>query len=156
MTNTIAKRQNGNSPLTFGNVFDNIFHNSLHRFFDDNFWDSESSQNTGKVPVNVRETDQNYEMDVVVPGCKKEDFNINIEDNMLTISFEQKKESQEGNEKSGWVRNEFIQRSFNRSFMVDDTVDINRISGNYTDGILRLTLPKNEKAKKVSRKIEVK
>ena len=156
MTNTIAKRQNGNSPVTFGNVFDNIFQNSLHRFFDDTFWDAEISQTTGKVPVNIRENDQNYEMDVVAPGCKKEDFKISVEDNMLTISFEQKQQNKEASEKSGWVRNEYVQRSFSRSFTLDDTVDVNRINGSYTDGILRLTLPKNEKAKKVSRNVEIK
>lgn len=155
MTNTIAKRQNGNSTVTFGNVFDNIFQNSLHRFFDDKFWDDENAQVSGKVPVNISETDQSYEMDVIVPGCKKEDFNISIEDNMLTISFDQKKQNQEGTEKSGWVRNEYVQRSFSRSFTLDDTVDVNRINGSYSDGILRLTLPKNEKAKKISRKIEI-
>ena len=155
MTNTIAKKQNGNSTVTFGNVFDNIFQNSLHRFFDDNFWEAERSQVAGKVPVNIRETDQQYEMDVVVPGCKKEDFNISVDGNMLTVSFEQKKQNQEGSEKSEWVRNEFVQRSFTRSFTLDDTVDTNRINGTYTDGILRLTLPKNEKAKKQSRQIEI-
>jgi HSP20 family protein len=155
MTNTIAKKQNGNSPVTFGNVFDNIFQNSLHRFFDDNFWDADRSQVTGKVPVNIRETDQQYEMDVIVPGCKKEDFNIGIEGNMLTVSFDHKKQNQEGSEKSGWVRNEYVQRSFSRSFTLDDTVDTSRINGTYTDGILRLTLPKNEKAKKQSRQIEI-
>ena len=156
MTSTIAKRQNGNSPVTFGNVLDNIFQNSLDRFFDDNVWDAEGAEMGGKVPVNVRETDQNYEMDVIAPGCKKEDFNINIEGNMLTISFDEKKQNQEGAEKSGWVRNEYVQRSFSRSFSLDDTVDITRINGSYTDGILRLTLPKSEKAKKASRKIEIK
>jgi len=155
MTNTIAKKQNGNSPVTFGNVFDNIFQNSLHRFFDDNFWDAGSSQVTGKVPVNVRETEQYYEMDVIAPGCKKEDFNIRIDDNMLTISFGEKKQTQDSNEKSGWVRNEYVQHSFSRSFTLDDTIDVSRINGSYTDGILRLTLPKNEKAKKISRKIEI-
>ncbi len=78
MTTAIAKRQNGNPSVTFGNVVDNIFQNSLHRFFDDNFWDVESQLTSGSVPVNVRETDQQYEMDVIAPGCRKEDFNINI------------------------------------------------------------------------------
>ena len=108
------------------------------------------------MPVNIRETDQQYEMDVIVPGFKKEDFNINVEGNMLTVSSEQKKQNQEGVEKSGWVRNEYVQRSFSRSFTLDDTVDTSRINGTYTDGILRLTLPKNEKAKKQSRQIEIK
>lgn len=154
MTNTIAKRQNGNSPVTFGSVFDNIFENSLHRFFDDSFWAADRSQPTGKVPVNIRETDQQYELDVIVPGLKKEDFNISVEGNMLTVSFEQK--NQDGFEKPGCIRTEYVQRSFSRSFTLDERIDTSRINGTYLDGILHLTLPKNEKAKNHSRQIQIK
>jgi len=155
MTTTIAKRQNGNPSATFGNVVDNIFQNSLRRFLDDNFWEAESPLTTGTVPVNVRETDQQYEMDVIAPGCKKEDFNISINDNMLTISFNSKIENN-SSQKEGWVRNEYVQRSFSRTFTLDETVDVNRINATYTDGILHLTLAKNEKAKKLSKTIEIK
>ena len=155
MTNTIVKKQNGNPSVSFGNVVDNIFQDSLRRLFDNNFWDSDISLPTGNVPVNVRETEQTYEMDVIAPGCRKEDFNIQINDNMLTITFNHKEENKAQNEKSGWVRNEYLQRSFSRSFTVDDTVDLNKINAIYTDGILHLTLPKTEKAKKVSRNIEI-
>ena len=155
MTNAIAKKQNGNPSVTFGNVVDNIFQNSLDRFFDDNFWDVESQLTSGSVPVNVRETDQQYEMDVIAPGCRKEDFNINISDNLLTISFAHKEQTSEQNEKAGWVRNEYVQRSFSRSFTLDDTVDVDKIRATYTDGILHLSLAKNEKAKKLSRNIEI-
>lgn len=155
MTTTIAKRQNGQPSVTFGNVVDNIFQNSLRRFFDDNFWET-GLPATGSVPVNVRETNEHYEMDVIAPGCKKEDFSININHNVLTIAFEQKQQKEEQNDKTGWVRNEFVQRSFSRSFTLDDSVNTNNIVASYTDGILRLVLPKNEKAKQVSRNIEVK
>ena len=155
MTNAIVKRENGNPLVTFGSVVDNIFQNSLRRFFDDNFWDAEGQLTSGTVPVNVRETEQQYEMDIIAPGCKKEDFSININDNILTISYNFKAESTNA-QKTGWVRNEFIQRSFSRNFTLDDTVDLNNINATYTDGILRLTLAKNEKAKKMSRNILVK
>lgn len=154
MTTTIAKRQNGNPSVSFGNVVDNIFQNSLRRFFDDNFWDVEGQFTTGAVPVNVRETEQHYEMDVIAPGCRKEDFDININDNLLTISLNAKRENTVS-QKTGWVRNEYVQRSFSRSFSLDDTVDVNKISATYTDGILHLTLAKNEKAKKLSKSIEI-
>jgi HSP20 family protein len=153
---TIAKRQNGNPSVSFGNVVDNIFQNSLRHFFDDNFWDNRSMQTMGSVPVNVRETEQQYEMDVIAPGCRKEDFKIGIEDNLLTISFSQKEDNREKNEKTGWVRNEYIQRSFSRSFTLDETVDVNKIGATYTDGILHMVLPKNEKSKKLSRNVEIK
>ena len=155
MTTAIAKRQNGNPSVSLGNVVDNIFQNSLRRFFDDNFWDADLPLTTGSVPVNVRETEQHYEMDVIAPGCRKQDFSINIQDNMLTVAFNHKEENREQNQKTGWSRNEYLQRSFSRTFTLDDTVDVNKITANYTDGILRLVLPKNEKAKKLTKQIEV-
>jgi HSP20 family protein len=157
MTNTIAKRQNGNSYRgAFGNVVDNLFQNSLRRFFDDNFWEAENQQATGSIPVNIRETEQQYELDVIAPGCRKEDFKINVEDNLLTISMNQVNEKKQQDGKTGWERNEYVQRSFSRSFSLDDTVDLNNINAKYTDGILRLSLGKNEKAKKLSKSIEIK
>lgn len=155
MTTTIAKRQNGNPSVSFGNVVDNLFQNSLRRFFDDNFWETETPLSTGSVPVNVRETEQHYELDVIAPGCKKQDFNLNVQDNLLTISFNHQENKQQEDQKKGWSRNEYLQRSFSRTFTLDDTVDINKINATYTDGILKLVLPKNEKAKKMSRIIEI-
>ena len=156
MTNTIAKRQHDNENVSFGNVVDNIFQNSLRRFFDDNFWDIDPLTGSGSVPVNIREKEEQYEVDIVAPGCRKEDFNINIKGNMLTISFNHKEENNQGDQKAGWVRNEYLQRSFSRSFTLDETVDVNKIQATYTDGILRIALGKNEKAKPVSRTIEIK
>lgn len=156
MTTAIAKKQNGNPSVSFGNVVDNLFQNSLRRFFDDNFWESGLPMPTGNVPVNVRETEQQYEMDVVAPGCRKEDFQLNIQDNLLTIAFNYKEDKQQQDQKAGWVRNEYLQRSFSRTFTIDDTVDVSKIQATYTDGILRLTLPKNEKAKQIARTIEIK
>lgn len=153
---TIAKRTNGNYAGTFGNVVDDIFENSLKHFFDDNFWDNRKSVTRGTgVPVNVRETDDHYELDIIAPGCKKEDFKISIENNMLTVSFSQTDERQEQDQKHKWVRNEFVQQSFSRSFALDDTVDVNNINATYVNGILRLSMAKNEKAKSVSRNIEI-
>ena len=156
MTTTIAKRQNGNPSVSFGNVVDNLFQNSLRRFFDDNFWETEMPMAKGNVPVNVKETEQQYEMDVIAPGCRKEDFSVNIEDTLLTISFNHKEDKREQDQKAGWVRNEYLQHSFSRTFTLDDSVDVNKINAAYIDGILRLTLPKNEKAQKLSRSIEIK
>ena len=156
MTNTIAKRQNGNENLSFGNVVDNIFQNSLRRFFDDNFWDVDPVTGSGSVPVNIREKEEQYEVDIIAPGCHKEDFNISIKGNILAISFNHNKEDKQGDQRVGWVRNEYMQRSFSRSFTLDETVDVNEIQATYTDGILRIVLGKHEKAKPVSRTIEIK
>ncbi|PWU02498.1 MAG: heat-shock protein Hsp20 [Bacteroidetes bacterium] len=155
MTNTIAKRNNGQTYSDFGNVVDNLFQNSLRRFFDGNFWEAENQLNAGSVPVNIRETEQQYELDVIAPGCRKEDFSIRVDNNVLTISLT-KKQASEQKEKSGWVRNEFVQQAFSRSFTLDETVDTNKINATYSDGILHVGLGKNEKARMLSRQIEVK
>ena len=79
MKNTnVLKRNNGDQPLSFSNVIDDIFQNNLRHFFDESPWGTEGSTRSG-VPVNIRETEENYELDVVAPGCKKEGFKIDIE-----------------------------------------------------------------------------
>ena len=154
MTTTIAKRPNGAPSSTFGSVVDNLFQNSLRRFFDDN-WDLNPSFTTGSVPVNVREMDDHYEMDVIAPGVRKQDFNLQVEDNILTVSLNNLENQQGGEKKAKWVRNEYLPKAFSRSFSLDETVDVNKINATYSDGILHLLLPKNEKAKQMSRKIEI-
>ena len=138
------------------NVVDNIFNNTMRRFFDGNLWDTDTARNSGTVPVNVRETEHQYQVDVIAPGCRKEEFKIQVQANELVISFNHNEEKKEENEKAGWVRNEYVQRSFTRSFTLDDTVDTQNITATYRDGILQVTLPKNEKAKPVSLSIDVK
>lgn len=154
MTTTVAKRQNGNPSVSFGNVVDNIFQNSLRHFFDDNFWDTEREISSNRIPVNIREKEHQYEIDVIAPGCRKEDFNVNINDKLLTVSFEQKEENTD-QQHEVWVRNEYRYRSFSRSFTLDDSVDVANINASYTDGVLRLILPKNEKAKTLAKQIEI-
>jgi HSP20 family protein len=138
------------------NVVDNIFNNTMRRFFDGNLWDTNNSTNAGTVPVNVRETENQYEVDVIAPGCKKEDFSVQVKTGELVISFDHNREKDQKDEEAGWVRNEYVHRSFSRTFTLDDTVDIEKINAGYTDGILRIILPKNEKAKPISIAIDVK
>ena len=156
MKNTnVLKRNNGQQPFTFSNVIDDIFQNNLRHFFDETPWDIEGSSKTG-VPVNIRETEENYELDVVAPGCKKEDFKIDIEGNVLTVFYNNIRENEDKDSGQKWMRNEFVQRSFKRSFTLDESVDVNNISASYIDGILHLSMAKNEKAKILARTIEVK
>lgn len=94
--------------------------------------------------VNIRETEREFELEIAVPGKKKEDFNIEVDNNVLTISLEEKKE-EEVNEKN-YSRREFSYSSFKRAFTLPETVDEEKINAAYTDGILRFTLPKREEA----------
>jgi HSP20 family protein len=154
MTNAMQKRNSAANP-SLGSVVDNIFNNSLRRFFDENFWDMNVTAAGGSVPVNVREKGNQYEVDVIAPGCRKEDFKLQVLNGQLSISFNHDEEGNQKDEQAGWVRNEYVQRSFTRSFSLDDTVDTEKISAHYTDGVLRIVLPKNEKAKPKSISINV-
>ena len=150
----IIKRDNGR-PATFGSVVDEIFQNNLSRFFDDSAWGFSGLQTRNQVPVNVRETDRTYEMEVVAPGLKKEDFQLQLSGDQLIISFEHKDEKNEENKEQGWIRREYGKRSFSRSFTLDETVDASKATAQYQDGVLNISLPKKEQAQKVSRTIQV-
>jgi HSP20 family protein len=155
MTN-ILKKENGRQPANFGSVVDQIFQNNLSRFFDDSFWGFNGGDiERTKVPVNLRETDSTYEMELVAPGLRKEDFQLNVSRDLLTVSFEEKNENKETNKEEGWIRQEYRKRSFSRSFNLGDAIDTNSINARYENGILYVTLPKNEKAKHISKTIKV-
>lgn len=151
MTTTIAKRLNGNPSVNFENVVDNIFQNSFRHFFDGDLFAGNVSVN--KVPVNIAETDQAYRLDVIAPGLNKKDFSIQLHDNMLTVSYNRNEQTETKNE---WIRNEYSLDSFSRTFTLDETVDTNQVEATYENGVLRIELAKNEKAKRISRSIVIK
>jgi HSP20 family protein len=154
MTNMV-KRANGTSQVPFGSLVDNVFQNSMSRIFDDSLWGAESSGGHSKVPVNIRERDRHYELEVVAPGLKREELQVQINDNLLTVSFEQRAQNVEQS-KDTWLRREFRMQSFTRSFSLDETIDANNIGATYQDGLLCIHLPKKEGAQKISKAIEVK
>lgn len=150
------KKAEGNShaPATsFSGLVDRIFQDNLSRFFDEDVWSPNGQSRTASVPVNIRQTDKSYELDVIAPGLKKEDFKINVSGDMLTVSFEHQEENKQQQE--GWLRKEYKARSFSRSFSLNHTIDATKISAAYTDGVLRLSLPLKESAQPVSRTIEI-
>lgn len=158
MTTNIIKRNNGSSNVPSKSVsgwVDQLLQDNLNRFFTDDFWGLGGANYRANVPVNLRETDKTYEMELVAPGLRKEDFKLNVSSDMLTVSFEHQDNQHEEDKKEGWLRREYKLQSFTRSFSLDDTVDVNKISASYNNGVLYLTLPKKENAQKVSRTIEV-
>lgn len=144
------------SLMPFGGLVNSALQNTLSRFFDDGLWGFNGMLTPNQVPVNIRETDKSYEIEIVAPGLKKEDFNVNISENMLTVSFEHKEENKEENEREGFLRQEYRMQSFSRSFTLDDTVDADKISAQYTDGMLHLSLPKKEGVQRITKSIQVK
>ena len=157
MSNLI-KRENGHQPATFGSVVDQIFQNNLNRFFDDEFWGFNGltkSPGQTQVPVNIRETDSTYEMELFAPGFQKPDFRLHLEGDTLTISAEHSEEKKNEDKNRGWLRKEFKKDQFTRTFNLDDTVDAGKITARYENGVLYLSVPKKEHAQKVSRAIEI-
>lgn len=141
-------------------------HNSLlpnvSRFFDDDWnslfdWSNRNLLNKATMPqVNIKETNDEYLVEVAAPGMKKEDFQIELHNNVLTIQSEKRQEHEE-KEGESYTRREFSYQSFKRTFNLNErVVDEGNIKANYKDGILSLSLPKKEEAKvKPARVIEI-
>lgn len=103
--------------------------------------------------VNISESNDNYELELNVPGRKKEDFKITIDKNILTVSFEKKEEPKEDNRQ--FIKREFNTRSFKRSFTLDEKINAEAINAKYENGILYLSLPKKEEVKVMPKEIAV-
>ncbi|AHF14913.1 Hsp20/alpha crystallin family protein [Niabella soli] len=107
----------------------------------------------GFAPINILEKENEYQIEVVAPGFEKTDFKINLEQNLLSIAVDKKEEATAEGGKS--IRKEFYQRSFKRTFTVDDKVDTDKIEAKYVNGILIVTIQKKENVKPASKDIEV-
>jgi HSP20 family protein len=154
----MIRKQNGSSPAqtrSLSSWVDQLFQDNLSRFFNDDPWMSSGTQ-MHRVPVNLRETAKTYEMELVAPGLKKEDFRIQVSNESLTVSFDHEEKKEEGKEDEGWIRREYRNESFSRTFHLDDTVDATKIEADYNNGILHVCLPKKENAQKITRSIQVK
>ena len=109
----------------------------------------------GTVPVNIRETENNYLLEVIAPGFNKTDFNVNLDQNLLTISAGKQTETElpKGVKQ---IRKEFEYRTFKRTFTVDDKIDSENIEASYVNGVLTLNLPKKETVKASAKEIMIK
>jgi HSP20 family protein len=126
-------------------------------FFNDRFFNQLKSTNgnVNSPAVNIVEDDKGYSIEVAAPGIARKDFNIEIENDVLTISTEQKESKEES--KKNFLRREFNFKSFKRSFELPESVNQEGIKAIHDAGILTLTLPKKEEeVQKAPRQIEVK
>ena len=113
--------------------------------FFKNDWNTNSPSFSTTVPaVNIHENDATFQIDLAVPGKKKADFEIEIEDGLLSIASQEKqdKTSEEGK----FTRREFSYNSFKRSFTIPESVDVSKIDATYSSGVLTISLPKKEEA----------
>lgn len=128
-------RYNANDfvPTSFSNLVDRFFNDSMVR-----------SGGSAFVPkVDVLETEQAFEIHFAVPGLSKEDFNIELKDNYLTVSGERKFSNEKKDKNYHSIETSY--GSFNRAFALPENVDASKINAKYDKGILELTIPKDEK-----------
>ncbi|WP_282069244.1 Hsp20/alpha crystallin family protein [Olleya namhaensis] len=146
---SLANSNSNQSFPTWSNWLDDIFNRELPSVFTSNF-------NTGiTLPkVNIKETADAFIVDMAVPGVKKSDFNIDIDNLVLSISTEAKEEGEQTGE--NYARREFGYSAFKRTFTLPESVNDEQINAAYKDGILSIVLPKKEEAKqKPARSIKV-
>lgn len=129
----IVKYNNNNNNNKF-------FPSLMNEFFNDDFRMNVINNNHSVPSVNSIENDNSFEIDLAVPGMKKDDFTIQLNDKVLVISSENTN-SVENNSMS---LNEFNYSSFQRSFIVPETVELDKIKANYKNGILKVKLPKKK------------
>lgn len=104
-------------------------------------------------PVNIHENGDGFHIELQVPGLQKEDFKINVEKGLLTISYEKKAPDEQKNYKTH--RKEFAVSSFKRSFSLDEKVNSDDIKAKYDAGILQIFLPKKEEMKVSPKQVEI-
>ncbi len=141
-----------------GRPFEGTFNNLVDSFFTELpgilKTDFNNSDRKGWVPVNVKETDKAFVLEVVAPGLDKADFKVKLDQNLLTISAEKKEEVNAETDKQ--IRKEYSYKGFKRSFTIDEKVDATAIEASYVNGVLTLNLPKKEVVKSSATEIVIK
>lgn len=121
----------------FTNLFDDFFNDEVF-----------SNRLVGTVPsVNIKETEDTYFIELAAPGMKKDDIKIEADNNQLTISSEKEMRNEEKDENGKYTMREFNYQSFSRSFTLPESANAEKISANYKDGVLNISIPKKEEAK---------
>lgn len=120
-------------PVTFSSMVDRFFNDALSR----------TDRNSFMPKADIIENDNSFEVHIAAPGLNKEDFNIELKDNMLTISGERRFSSEKKDRNYHAVETQY--GSFSRAFTLPENVDASKINAKYNNGILELTIPKDEK-----------
>jgi HSP20 family protein len=137
-----------NTLPVMNTLLDDFFSKDIFDWTDRNF----TALGSNLPSVNLKETDNQLEVELAAPGLKKEDFKVEIENNTLLISSEKQEEKEESRKKDNYIRKEFSYQSFYRSFYLPEYVDESKIEANYKDGILHVTIAKKEGSKKKTTK----
>jgi HSP20 family protein len=135
-------KRNSNLLSNFPSLFDDVLSRDIFNWGLSNFSDT----NTTIPAVNIKETPDNYEVEVAAPGMTKNDFKVQLDGNTLTISSERNNQKEQKDDK--YTSREFSYESFTRTFNLQkDVVDTEKIEAKYEEGVLHLLIPKKEEAK---------
>ena len=122
------------TPRTYNSIFDNFFNTNLGDFI--------GSDNVSQSPsVNVLEEDKRFVVELAAPGMSRDDFEVTVEEDILTVSAKRKQEVEES--KGNYMRKEFYYNEFSRSFRLPSEILSDDISASYNDGILSIEVPKD-------------
>jgi len=142
---TLVKHNNGLIPGLWEDLFESDF-----------FKKPTVAQAGLSVPaVNIKETPEEYIIEMAAAGMKKSDFNINVERNVISISSEKTLENTEENKEENYTRKEFSYESFERSFVLPEAANRDDIKASYKDGVLKVVIPKKEEAKLLPKNIKI-
>ena len=143
---SLIKTMNGNAP-SLGTLLSDLL--DTDSFFNDTYL-----RKSWVPSVNVKEDEKCYELDFAVPGLKKDDFKIEVDRGVLTISAESTSEKEETDKK--YTRKEYNYSSFSRSFTLPDNVNEEQLEAKYEDGVLKVVLTKKEEEKSNKKTINIK
>lgn len=140
---SLVKFSNRNATPYFNNVLDSLFTDTIN-----------NNYGLSKMPqVNISENEKAYFIELAAPGLDKQEFKIELKKDTLFISAEKNKET--STEQKKFSRKEFDYLSFSRSFLMPEDINAEKISAEYTNGILQITIAKMEPAKEISQSITV-
>ena len=121
-----------------------VFPSLMNEIFKPDWFGGTENYNKSVPAVNIKENEKDFELELAVPGRKKEDFNIGIDKDILTISSEV--DHGDETKEENYTRREFGFSSFKRAFTLPETIDSDKIEANYENGLLKFMLPKKEEA----------
>ena len=144
MTMKLVKR---NDDWGFPTIWEDFFNSDLFNL------PAIASRGMTVPAVNITETDTEYILELAAPGMKKSDFHVNVDRNVLTVSSEKEEEKEEKDK--NYTRKEFSYSSFERSFTLPESIDQEKIDAKYTNGVLKLVLPKKEEVIPKTKEIKI-
>lgn len=130
------------------NFMDNVFDD----FFNDSYVPSDRMRSVSTMNTDIKESDEGYQIDMELPGFKKEDIKADLSDGYLTISASHTENKEDKDKKTKYIRRERFSGCYERSFYVGDALTQDDIKAKFSDGVLTVTVPKKEEKPAVEEK----